>query len=188
MGSKKLRKFDRAFELEAVRLVTSRVANEGRSADTKLMVRSGTRGPSAARSLEVPPATLSEWDGESVRQRTLVRSPQDGKQLARRGLFPRCAPRCRGIFPKRTGEILCVGAQAFTRTHDGLGTLIIERSGVGMPYHAQVGPGTTLIVVSDVAFADIAGQHENLSRWKEYARLTKAHACHRGVMALNPLG
>ncbi len=83
------------------------------------------------------------------------------------GLLPWGAARCSGILPKRAGEILCVSAQAFTRTQDGLGLLIIERSGVWMPCHAQVRPGTTLIVVSDVAFADIAGQHENFSCGKE---------------------
>jgi len=91
------------------------------------------------------------------------------------GSLLRCAARCSGIFPKRAGEILRVSAQAFTRTQNGLGLLIIERSGVWMPCHAQVGPGTALIFVSDVAFADIAGQHEDFSCWKEFARLTIAH-------------
>jgi hypothetical protein len=83
------------------------------------------------------------------------------------GLLPRGAARGSGILPQRTGEILCVSAQAFTRTQNGAGLLIIERSGVWVPGHAKVGPGTTLVVVSDVAFADIAGQHENFSCWKE---------------------
>jgi len=94
------------------------------------------------------------------------------------GLPPRhlrSAARCSGILPKRAGEVLCVSAEALTRTQDGLRVLIVERSCVWMSCHAQVSPGAPLVFVSDVAFADIASQHENFARWMEYARLTKAH-------------
>jgi hypothetical protein len=97
------------------------------------------------------------------------------RAASRNELLPRSTTRRGGILPKRAGEILRVSAQAFTRTQNGLGLLIIERSGVWMPCHAQVGPGTALIFVSDVAFADIARQHEDFSCWKEFARLTIAH-------------
>ncbi len=46
-----------------------------------------------------------------------------------------------------------------------------------------MGPGTTLIFVSDVAFADITGQHENFSRWKEYARLARTHVAFAALTA-----
>ena len=94
------------------------------------------------------------------------------------GLASRLARPSRAIWGNavRAGRLRRECLQAFARTDDHGGLLIVNGARVRMPGHAEVLVRSAPVLVTDVALADIAGHDEDFFGWPKKTCPAPRHA------------